>query len=75
MAVGTLTVCECERVCDSCCCFLLLANNCETNSPSFSFCGLFLYCVVVFVFVLVFVLVFVIVFVLTCVCACVCACA
>ena len=54
MTVGTLAVCECERVCDSCYCFLLLATNFETNISSDSFCGLFLCCVFVFVFVFVF---------------------
>ena len=67
MAVGTLAVCECERVCDVCYCFLLLATNFETNLCSDSFYGLFLCCVFVFVFVFVFC-------VCVCACACICAC-
>ena len=74
MAAGTLAVCECERVCDACYCFLLLATNFETNIPSDYFCGLFLCCVFVFVFVFVFcacVLCLCLYLCLCCVCVCV----
>ena len=76
MAVGTLAVCECERVCDACYCFLLLATNFETNISSdffaVCFCVVYLCLCLCLCFVLVFVLVFVFVLVL-CVCMCVCA--